>query len=216
MIPGWTERARPSGGPRTRSSSRASSPSATGSSIAITLLVLPLGIRSGLTDGQVAGALFDEWDDFLAFAISFAVIGRFWLVHHRFFGEVTAFDGRLIGLNMVYLACVVLIPFSSEVLGRYGGATASVVMYSINLALVVLTGWAMAADARRAGLASTDAAGERQARVRATYISGIFLLSIPVAFVNPHIAPYLWLALFFDPASRASRRRRSRGPGARS
>ena len=49
------------------------------------------------------------------------MIGRFWLVHHRFFGEVTAFDGRLIGLNMLYLAWIVLIPFSSEVLGEYGG-----------------------------------------------------------------------------------------------
>ena len=56
-----------------------------------------------------------------AYAISFAVIGRFWLVHHRFFSEVIAFDGRLIALNMVYLGFLVLIPFSSEVLGEYGG-----------------------------------------------------------------------------------------------
>lgn len=37
-------------------------------------------------------------------AISFAVIGRFWVVHHRFLGEVRAFDGRLLGLNLFYLA----------------------------------------------------------------------------------------------------------------
>ena len=52
------------------------------------------------------------------------MIGRFWLVHHRFFGEVKAFDNRLLGLNMLYLGCIVLIPFSSEVLGEYGGETA--------------------------------------------------------------------------------------------
>jgi uncharacterized membrane protein len=184
--------------------------------IAITLLVLPLGVRSGLSDGQVAHALFDQWDDFLAFAISFAVVGRFWLVHHRFFSEVIAFDGRLMGLNMLYLAWIVLIPFSSEVLGRYGGSTAAVVMYSLNLAGVVVLGWVMAADARRAGLTSTDWEGEREGRRRAAYISGIFLLSIPVAFIDPHIAPYLWLALFLDPASGASRRKRARAPGARS
>lgn len=184
--------------------------------IAITLLVLPLGIKAGLADDQVADALFDQWDNLLAFAISFAVIGRFWLVHHRFFSEVEAFDGRLMGLNMFYLAWIVLIPFSSEVLGEYGGTTAGVVTYSLNLAGVVILGWVMAADARRAGLTTTDEAGEREASLRAAYISGVFLLSIPIAFVEPRVAPYLWLALFFDPASRVSRRTRSRGPRGRS
>ncbi len=184
--------------------------------IAITLLVLPLGIEAGLAHGKVADALFDQWDNLLAFAISFAVIGRFWLVHHRFFAEVTAFDGRLMGLNMFYLAWIVLIPFSSQVLGEYGSTTAAVVMYSLNLAGVVILGWVMAADARRAGLTSTDEVAEREGRLRAAYISAVFLLSIPLAFVDPRVAPYLWLALFFDPASRVSRRRRSRAPGARS
>jgi uncharacterized membrane protein len=184
--------------------------------IAITLLVLSLGIKAGLADDQVADALFDQWDNLLAFAISFAVIGRFWLVHHRTFGEVEAFDGRLMGLNMFYLAWIVLIPFSSQVLGEYGGTTAAVVVYSLNLAGVVILGWLMAADARRAGLTRSDEAAEREGRLRAAYISGVFLLSIPVAFIEPRVAPYLWLALFFDPASRVSRRTRSRAPGARS
>ncbi len=47
----------------------------------------------------------------------------------------------------------------------------------------------MAADARRAGLTSTDEGTEREARVRAAYIAAVFLVSIPVAFVNPHVAP---------------------------
>jgi uncharacterized membrane protein len=184
--------------------------------IAITLLVLPLAIESGLASGEVADALFDQWDNLLAFAISFAVIGRFWLVHHRFFSEVEAFDGRLMGLNMFYLAWIVLIPFSSQVLGEYGDTTAGVVTYSLNLAGVVMLGWLMAADARRAGLTKSDEVAEREGRLRAAYISGVFLLSIPVAFVEPRVAPYLWLALFFDPASRVSRRTRSRAPGGRS
>lgn len=93
-------------------------------SIAITLLVLNLGIEKGLSGGAVDEALWGLREDLLAFAISFAVIGRFWVVHHRFFGEVEAFDGRLIVLNLLYLAWIVLIPFSSEVLGEYGGETA--------------------------------------------------------------------------------------------
>jgi len=175
--------------------------------IAITLLVLNLTIDKGLAGKQLTEALFDNWDNLVAYGISFAVIGRFWIVHHRFFSEVRAFDGRLLGLNLFYLACVVLIPFSSQVLGDYGGKTPSVVVYSVNLAAVVLVGLWMSVDARRRGLTTIDDETHRESRVRSGYIAGIFLLSIPLGFVAPRAAPYLWLLLFLDPSSRLSSRR---------
>lgn len=175
-------------------------------SIAITLLVLNLSIGRHVPSDEVAEALWDQRENLLAYAISFAVIGRFWLVHHRFFGDVTGFDGRLIGLNLLYLGFIVLIPFSSEVLGDYGGQTPAVALYATNLAAVVLIGMYMAADARRAGLTSTDDATHREASLRSLYIGSVFLISIPVAFVAPGITALLWLVLFFDPASRYVRR----------
>jgi TMEM175 potassium channel family protein len=174
--------------------------------IAITLLVLNFDISRELAGSEVAEALWDERENLLAFAVSFAVIGRFWVVHHRFFGEVKAFDGRLIGLNLVYLGWIVLIPFSSEVLGEYASETAAVVLYSANLAGVVLIGMLMMADAHRAGLISTDVTEHRESRIRSLYIAFVFLLSIPVAFVAPGVAPLLWLALFLDPSARLARR----------
>jgi uncharacterized membrane protein len=175
-------------------------------SIAITLLVLNLGIKKGLTEGQIDNALWDQREVFFAYAISFAVIGRFWLVHHRFFAEVQAFDGRMIGLNLLYLGWIVLIPFSSEVLGEYGGKTTAVVLYSVNLAVVVLLGLLMSVDARRRGLTKIDDRTHRENQIRSTYIAGIFLLSIPLALAAPNVAPWLWLVLFVDPSSRLAGR----------
>ncbi len=176
--------------------------------IAITLLVLNFEIAKDLAGGEVGQALWDQRENLLAYAISFAVIGRFWLVHHRFFADVVGFDGRLIALNLLYLSWVVLIPFSSEVLGKYGGQTAAVALYAANLSGVVLVGMYMAADARRAGLTALDAAAHRESRLRSTYIAGVFLLSIPVAFVAPAVTPFMWLALFFDPSARLAARAR--------
>ena len=170
--------------------------------IAITLLVLAINVPDDLRDESLAEALWGQREDLLAYALSFAVIGRFWLLHHRFFGEVTAFDGRLLVLNIFYLAWIVLIPFSSEVLGDHGGEAAAIVLYAANLSGVVLTGYWMAADARGAGLTKVDAAAHQEQRYRALYIAAVFLASIPVAVVAPGIAPFMWLALFFDPASR--------------
>jgi uncharacterized membrane protein len=172
--------------------------------IAITLLVLNLNVDDVARD-EVWQGIWDQRENFLAYAISFAVIGRFWLVHHRYFSEITAFDGRLLSLNLFYLSFIVLIPFSSQVLGDFGGETASIVIYAIDLAACILVGMWMFVDARRAGLTSADAETEREAIVRGSYIAAVFLASIPLAFVLPSWAPLLWLVLFYDPARRVAR-----------
>ena len=168
-------------------------------SIAITLLVLELKLPAEhLANAELWHALGEQREKFIAYAISFAVIARFWLVHHSFFSEVKAFDGRLIGLNMLYLGFVVLIPFSSQVLGEYGGQLPSVVVYSANLTAVVLTAQLMAWDARRSGLARSDAQTQRESVIRSLFIAAVFLGSIVVALFDASIAPYVWLLLFFE------------------
>jgi uncharacterized membrane protein len=177
--------------------------------IAITLLVLNLGVGEGVKDGELGRVLWDHRQDLIAYALSFAVIGRFWIVHHRFFGEVTGFDGRLIWLNLFYLAWIVLIPFSSQVLGDYGGTTAAEVLYAGNLVGVMLSGTLLFADAQRAGLTSTESAEAREGRRHALWIALVFAASIPVAIANPSIAPYCWLALFLVPTAARITSRRS-------
>jgi hypothetical protein len=157
--------------------------------IAITLLVLALDVPARLHGESLTDALLDQREPLLAYALSFAVIGRFWIVHHRFFSEVNGFDGRLLWLNIFYLAWVVL--------------------YAANLSGVILTGLWMAADAHKAGLTSTSPASHREQRLRSLYIATVFLASIPVAFLAPGVAPFMWLALFFDPASRFAGAERS-------
>lgn len=80
------------------------------------------------------------------------MIGRFWILHHRFFSSVIGFDARLLGLNLFYLGWIVLLPFSSQVLGDHGGDSAAIVLYAVNLSGTILVGMLMFADARRAGL----------------------------------------------------------------
>ncbi|HET7508250.1 MAG TPA: TMEM175 family protein [Solirubrobacterales bacterium] len=180
--------------------------------IAITLLVLSLDIPEQLHGESLGSALWDQRQDLLAYAISFAVIGRFWVIHHRFFGDVTGFDGRLLALNILYLAWIVLIPFSSEVLGDHGGDTDAIVLYAVNLAAVALLGWVMAFDAHRAGLTAMGAAEEREFRLRACFVALVFLASIPIAFLTPDLAPLVWLVLFLDP-TRGLMRRFTSGAG---
>jgi uncharacterized membrane protein len=167
--------------------------------IAITLLVLNLGVPEHIRHDDLWPVLREQGQDLFAYALSFAVIGRFWVVHHRFFGDVTGFDGRLIALNLFYLAWIVLIPFSSQVLGDHGGDEAAVILYAVNLVGVLLSGVLMFADARRAGLSRVTPEEAKVGQRSALVVAAVFLASIPVALLDPHLAPYCWIALFLGP-----------------
>jgi uncharacterized membrane protein len=167
-------------------------------SIAITLLVLGIAVKPDLHRDELAHALWEQREALLSYAISFAVIGRFWVIHHGFFGEVRAFDGRLMALNMLYLGWIVLIPFSSQVLGDYGGQLPAVIVYGANLIGVVAVGQWMRWDARRAGLTTTDEDTAREDLLSSVFIIIVFLLSMVVALFDASIAPYIWLLLFFE------------------
>ena len=165
--------------------------------IAITLLVLGLTVPSGSDD--LTRELLDNQGDFLAYAISFAVLGRYWLSHHRFFSALERFDGRLMALNLFYLAWVALVPFTSEVLGDFGNTTDAVVLYAINLILVSASFYAQLVYADRAGLLKPAAQEyeRHQNGPLSLVVISVFALSIPVAFLSPLAAELMWLATFF-------------------
>jgi uncharacterized membrane protein len=164
--------------------------------IAITLLVLGLTIPGHLDDPKQA--LLDNKGDFLAYAVSFAVLGRYWLAHHRFFSALERFDGRLMVLNLFYLAWIALVPFASEVLGDYGNTTAAVVLYAINMMLVSASFYAQLVYSYRAGLLRAEAREfeRRHNGPISLVVVGVFAASVPVAFVSPLAAELMWLLTF--------------------
>jgi uncharacterized membrane protein len=87
--------------------------------IAITLLVLPLVDIAGKIGHLSVGELVAEhWGALLGFVISFAVIGRFWTIHHRVFEWVDSYSRPLLGVNLVWLASIAFIPFTTNVLAN--------------------------------------------------------------------------------------------------
>jgi uncharacterized membrane protein len=164
--------------------------------IAITLLVLTLEVPAGVDDlGQ---ELRDRTDEFLAYALSFAVLGKLWLSHHRFFGSLGRFDGTLLALNLLYLAFVALVPFTSDLLGEYSDERVAVIAYALNLGALsavftVSVRYSIRHDLIREW---ARAHAEHFAGWSDFFIAGVFLVSIPVALVSPTAATLVWLAIF--------------------
>jgi uncharacterized membrane protein len=109
--------------------------------IAITLLVIEFKVPvvEHPTDALLWDRLAHMGLLLLGFLISFCIVGYYWSVHHRIFGYVEKYTSRLIWLNLMFLFPVVLLPFTSGLLGEYASETHLHLPYGIYVANICLT-----------------------------------------------------------------------------
>jgi uncharacterized membrane protein len=117
--------------------------------IAITLLVIEIKIpeipEEQLTEKKLLGALAHLIPKFIGFLISFLIIGQYWTVHHRMFGYVINFTGKLIWLNILFLLAIALMPFSTGFYSEYVNEKvfSPVVFYTANIAMLGIVNFFM-------------------------------------------------------------------------
>src|SRR6266849_755022 len=63
--------------------------------IATTLLVLAIGVPAGKTAKELPGALIGLWPSIATYALSFIVVGAYWMAHQRIFHYITRSDSGL-------------------------------------------------------------------------------------------------------------------------
>ncbi len=93
--------------------------------IAITLLVLNLTLPAATTDQPLFTALADRGPQLLAFFVSVAVVGSFFISHHGLMAMFQRIDPTMVRLTIVYVGFVVLIPFMQGLLGDRGDSAAA-------------------------------------------------------------------------------------------
>jgi uncharacterized membrane protein len=178
--------------------------------IAITILVLDIRLPTGdetLTNAQLAAQLFGIWHKYLAYVISFLVIGSFWASHHRKFRYIRRYNNNLLLLNLLWLMVVAFIPFPTSVISEYANRTATI-FYALTMivcGLMSVALWWYATRHNRLTGAQMDAGVRRQLFLSPLITIAAFLLSIGIAFINDNLARFTWLLII--PASVYMRRK---------
>ncbi|RAO44599.1 Potassium channel [Micromonospora saelicesensis] len=99
--------------------------------IAVTLLVLE--IQPPHDFGRLVQGLGALWPSYLAYTLSFLLIGQVWVNHHVMFDRVRHVDRGVLFLNTLLLMVIAFLPFSTsllaEALRAEQGLRASVVVY---------------------------------------------------------------------------------------
>ena len=97
--------------------------------IAMTLLALELRPPEGW-NGLAIGELWAlMWRPTVAFALSFMVIGIYWMSHRRMFGRFRSADLPLTILNLIVLALITLVPVVTNLLYEVGPRPGPLTLY---------------------------------------------------------------------------------------
>ena len=160
--------------------------------IAITLLVLDLRLPDE-PDRPLATLLADRWPSYLAYVVSFVVIGIMWVNHHALFRRVAQVDRALLFLNLGLLLFVAALPFPTAVAAdglRRGGRDANVALFTYSVTLVFV---AVAFSAvwtyivRTPGILRTPLPGAQQRAAVQRFGLGLvaYLALCGLAFLSP-------------------------------
>jgi uncharacterized membrane protein len=186
--------------------------------IALTLLVLQLQVpvtHALKEHPDSAGALWHALDpdgsELTSYLVSFLVIAQFWMVHHRVLRGMRGHSEGLAWRNFSFLLALTLMPFTSDLIGRYGTNPVAITLFGINLVAISLsTQWIFLYAAHHDLLmdVARSKRDERTARLRVLLVIGIVVVSMILAWTAPQLAKFTWL-LFLEVtpvAERISRR----------
>ena len=157
--------------------------------IAITLLILAVGIEQSLAEGNLRHQLLHLWPAYIAYAVSFLTIGIMWVNHHQIFRHFERVDRTLLLLNILLLMCISFTPFPTRVVADHAtnGADrrAAALLYGATMTITAICFFAVwYYGARRLLRPDTDM--REVTGITRSYLPGAptYALATAVAFVS--------------------------------
>lgn len=178
--------------------------------IAITLLILPLvDIAHEVARQSLGDVLHDNLGSVIGFVITFVVISRFWVVHHRVFEYVASYSPALIWANSVWLLSIVFFPFAANVLSSTSADPSTCALYIGTMVVTTLASgaidWILLRDP---ALTRPETRGDLHLSP-AVVSTALLVAALLVAVLVPAINLYaLLLLLLSRPIDRIVARRR--------
>jgi uncharacterized membrane protein len=157
--------------------------------IAITLLILAVGIEQSLSGGSLRHQLLHLWPAYIAYAVSFLTVGIMWVNHHQVFRHFERVDRPLLLLNILLLMCISFTPFPTRVVADHAtnGADrrAAALLYGATMTITAICFFAVwYYGARRLLRPDTDM--REVTGITRSYLPGAptYALATAVAFVS--------------------------------
>ncbi len=158
--------------------------------IAITLLALEIRLPEVELDA-VPQALLALLPEIAIYALSFVIVGLYWVGHHRMFQHIARYDYTLIWLNLFFLLCIAFLPVASAILGKYYAQPFAVLFYCSVLCITSLMQfqlWWYASHNHRLIKSDVKPHVIRNVFYRSIATIVVALLAVAIAFINTTVA----------------------------
>ncbi|HTL81726.1 MAG TPA: TMEM175 family protein [Bacteroidia bacterium] len=165
-------------------------------SIVITLLVLNIAIPTITHYDALPVTLIQLWPKFLAYIMSFALIGLYWIGHHFYFDRIKLVDGNFVGLNMLLLLLISVMPFPTALLGQFPYGPLPLTIYGINLIVVNLLSFFMLMYLYRHKHLTNEHFKDEFYKLQLPlffWINLIYAIGIVFAFIYPSVSYVLYI-----------------------
>jgi uncharacterized membrane protein len=165
--------------------------------IAMTLIVVGIGVPV-LTESSSVSDLWhglgDHLSEFISFFIGVLVLGFYWIAHQESYDRLGAIDRRYLMGTVLYLGGIAFLPYPIRLVGAYSDNPVAWTMFAANLAVVSGLETVLFVFAWRSGLLRDEMspAEFRWQRLMSFLPVPLFLVSIPVAFVNTSAVLLVW------------------------
>jgi len=165
--------------------------------IAITLLVLEIAlppVTGGSVDAEereFPGLLWTVWPQILTYALTFVIVGVYWISHQRMFEHLVRADTVLAWFNVLFLMSVAFLPIPSKILGEYGALGAAERFYVLSLMLPglwIVVMWWYSTRRHRLVTKDLDAVVIRHRLERYLIAPVVCVLAIGLSYLNSHLA----------------------------
>ncbi len=169
--------------------------------IAATLLVIDLVVpelSTNATSMDLWNALTGQYQTFLAYLLSFFILGVWWTAHHRHYRYIKKTNSTLLWLNLFLLLWIGLLPFFTKILSQYGPMQTAMALYALDqgvAGLLVTVTWYYASHNHRLIDPELPAETIRFTLTRSSTAPIIFFVSIAISFVSPYAAYLSWIFL---------------------
>ena len=168
---------------------------------AMTLLVTGLVIPEIAKPDAAAvlpGKIAAMRPEFFSFIIAFFVLASFWQIHHRHFHSVRTVTPMLVRINLFILACVVLMPFTTNISGDYPEVIVAVDLFHINMFLLgslFLVQWWYLTRTPKITSGPVDRTEAINGMRRSVVTPTISALAFAIAFVEPSLSMATYLLI---------------------
>ena len=172
--------------------------------VAITLLALNLTV-AGFGHGELTHQLRADWPHFVAYLISFFMIGIVWVNHHVLVRGIAVVNRTLLFLNLVLLLFVVMIPFATATVAGYLAVHSQHAHRDTQVAMMLYGGVFLGMSVGFAGIFEWTLHGERMYQrlpadkhwaARARFAGGGLVYLVAIVIANFYaIASFVIIAL---------------------